>query len=435
VNIALRATGVVTGTVTDDEGDPVKHAQIALLRTAYERGKSRVQAAYHAQTDDRGVYRVFGVRPGKYYVMASSQGRHVARTRPEVKAGQNFSPATYGLRFYPNASRFADAQVLAVPSGGEARGIDFRLPMLQIATVRGRVQPPAGVQLSAPVEITIMSEDAPGQMSYGAGAQASPPAFAFQRDQVRPGNYQITASALVDGRHYRVEQSVEVGAQGVDGLVLALEAPVELKGTLVVEGDTAAARPNIRLVPGSPGAYVPPSAAVFDGPAFTIRGVPPGLWDIDVNPIPEGGYLKGMWLGEKDVLHDDMLVSSKTTEKLRIVVSTRGARVEGDVAIPETEGGRQAAVLLAPVEGRERVLSLYSFENTTPDGHFVLDGLAPGKYRVFAFEEMNSRAFQDPDYLKPIAGLGKDLELKEGDSLRLADRLPMIAVAQMPSEE
>ncbi|MDX1983922.1 MAG: carboxypeptidase-like regulatory domain-containing protein [Bryobacteraceae bacterium] len=436
VNIGMRATGVLSGTVTDDEGDPVKRAQVTLLRTVYERGKARLTPAYQSQTDDRGRYRAFGLRAGKYRLMASSQMIHTTRTNPEVRAGENSRPAAYGVVFYPNAARVADAEAITVPAGGELKGINLRLPLETTVRLRGRVQPPAGMQLGAPVEVTLFNADTPASMSYAMGIHATPPGFVFDRDQVRPGRYEMSASVVVDGRTYRAAQEVEVGPQGMEGLVLALEPPVDLKGTLVLDGEAGnAPRPIVRLIPGTPGSHMPAAAAAFDGSAFTIHGVPPGLWDIEVSPLPEGGYLKGMWLGEVDVLTRDMVITSKTNEKLRIVVSTRGARVEGDVEIPESDSGRQVSVLLAPEGDKRQVLSLYTVENTTPDGHFILDGLTPGKYRVYAFEELNPRAYMDPDFLKPLAGLGKEIDLKEGDSFRLTDKLRMIGAAQMPAEE
>jgi hypothetical protein len=136
------------------------------------------------------------------------------------------------------------------------------------------------------------------------------------------------------------------------------------------------------------------------------------MWDIGVNPIPPGGYIKSMRLGDQDVLTEDMIISTRTTAPLRIVVSTRGGVLEGHVK--RSEEAARAMVLLAPDGKFSHVLSFYGRSVTDEGGHFKMEGLTPGAYKLYAFEAMEYGAWQNPEFLKPLESYGEKVEIVEG---------------------
>src|SRR5262249_33100979 len=102
---------------------------------------------------------------------------------------------------------------------------------------------------------------------------------------------------------------------------------------------------------------------------------------------------------------------SGTSAPLRIVASTQAAKVEGSVT-----NSRRALVLLAP-EGRFRAAtSFYQLTASDEKGHFEIKGAMPGAYKLYAFEGLNPNAIEDPDFLKPLEGLGAAVERGEGQS-------------------
>src|SRR6185295_11796096 len=108
--------------------------------------------------------------------------------------------------------------------------------------------------------------------------------------------------------------------------------------------------------------------------------------DINAGPIPPGGYLKSMYLGTQDVLTEEMVITSKTTSPLNIVISTQAASLEGTV----TKGADQpvrTVVLLAPYGKFKDVSSFYRYTSSDEKGHYLLKGVAPGRYRLYTFDE------------------------------------------------
>src|SRR5581483_6145604 len=139
---------------------------------------------------------------------------------------------------------------------------------------------------------------------------ASPPAYAFGFEQLPSGSYILIAQASVEGKVFRGTEHATIGPERLDGVEIALEPGVDLAGHVTVEGPDAEkySGGSVALFPGDgvPWNALLPRAPVNKDGSFKIAGVPPGVWDIDVTPIPRGGYLKSMRLGDEDVLTQDM---------------------------------------------------------------------------------------------------------------------------------
>ncbi|MCU1271775.1 MAG: hypothetical protein JWN74_3069 [Acidobacteriaceae bacterium] len=78
----MTLASVVTGRVNDEDGDPMSLIQVVALRKpGSEELEEEEEGGFHsrhaelvstgvAQTDDRGQYRVFGLKAGEYYIKA-----------------------------------------------------------------------------------------------------------------------------------------------------------------------------------------------------------------------------------------------------------------------------------------------------------------------------------------------------------------------------
>ena len=160
--------GVVTGRITDLQGEPLGGIPIELLHagaTAAERGS----------TDDRGVYRVFGLEPGRYTMLARQDG-------------QDTLPV-----FYPGRNKPGSAQPFDVAAGSEVEGIDLRLlrgPMSRVASVAGFLPLPSPPAASTPAAV---GPKTPGQGSISGTVTSAQTGLPLQSASVR-------ISAMVNGR-------------------------------------------------------------------------------------------------------------------------------------------------------------------------------------------------------------------------------------------
>ena len=66
VDFRLTPHGVVSGKITDEDGDPVEGVQVQIMRLVYNQGKKQLQRNNSESTNDLGEYRLSGITPGKY---------------------------------------------------------------------------------------------------------------------------------------------------------------------------------------------------------------------------------------------------------------------------------------------------------------------------------------------------------------------------------
>jgi uncharacterized protein (DUF2141 family) len=116
VLVRMAKGGVVTGTVTDENGRPLPGVAVRLMQYRIQEGVrilSPIATADSDLTDDRGEYRMFGLSAGEYAVAAIP---------PEAGGPPTRSPSggtvAYVPVYYPGTTVAADARTISVPSGG-----------------------------------------------------------------------------------------------------------------------------------------------------------------------------------------------------------------------------------------------------------------------------------------------------------------------------
>src|SRR5882762_9279728 len=131
VDFALPPGAVVTGRVVDETGEAFPHVSVSLARRRYVDGERRLVAVSGNSTDDRGEFRMFGVPPGDY-VMIATFGEMELGARDRVR---------YVPTYYPGTPIASEAQRVTVGLGQEVSGMVIALTRAATATVRGVVRP------------------------------------------------------------------------------------------------------------------------------------------------------------------------------------------------------------------------------------------------------------------------------------------------------
>jgi len=147
IDFALPKGGVIAGRVADETGDVMPGVAVQVLRYQSQQGERRAVATGQAQTDDRGVYRIWGLNPGNYYVSALPRqdgfsgrgpanagggGRGGRGGRGDgggrgggAPAGDDQDQLMYAPTYYPGVPSIAEARAVTLGVSQELVDIDF----------------------------------------------------------------------------------------------------------------------------------------------------------------------------------------------------------------------------------------------------------------------------------------------------------------------
>jgi hypothetical protein len=438
--VRLIKGGVITGTITDPQGEPVVAINVRAYRVRDLDGRPTpfgFGGLSEDNTDDRGVYRMYGLTPGVYVVAAVGSGRDFFYGFASAYAGN-------AATFYPSATRDTASEV-TVRAGQENAGVDIRYRDEQGRSVTGRIELPAGAQADPNVGYNVT-------LAYASsGIQAAstfvPPASAtpsFAIEGVADGDYDLQAWA--NGREGQTASSPaqRVSVRGADltGLRLALVPLSSVSGNLVIEQATEAERARATCKQQRP-SMLPQETLVtlvVDRPApakgqavtrlsltreatpdssgaFTLRALEPGRYRLGVRPFDEALYTRSVKLPSPAATKPASPASTNTATKpvaqlkatppASFVQSTRdaldvragqqlsgvevrlaqgAALLSGRVVAAEGASAppfSQTRVHLVPAERESADDPLHYFD-ATPDGSgaFTFKSLPPGRYLV-----------------------------------------------------
>lgn len=432
IDFQLPRLAVITGTVTDVDGSPAPRVAVQALRREFQRGKAVWTQAGWATTDSEGRYRLYHLMPGKYLVSAKKFDQPPP---PPASPGQEGSASrlVYATTFYPGTLERAPAAPVAVGPGATVENID--IPLMQnrpvVLEVEGDLPAPAPQPVvpdplaadgspapppNPPTQFVqlILVEKSSGGSNGGQFGGGFPVGSRSTFADLQPGRYLLTGEVTLDGRLYAARDELDLSGGSVS-VTLHFAPAVDLAGHVRIEGEPgSAAGGRVYLTSGDGSNRQGAEAQVQPDGSYVLKNVPPGVWDIGVDPIPKGGYLKSMLLGDVDVLRADMNVTAETKAPLEIVVSRAGAQLKGTV-----EGGLARVVLAAPVGDEAGVLSFYNLATVDEHGAFEMNSMTPGEYRLYAFEDLAYGAWFDPEFLQPYAERGTPVELKAGSKLEV----------------
>ncbi len=144
--------------------------------------------------------------------------------------------------------------------------------------------------------------------------------------------------------------------------------------------------------------------------AFTLTHLAAGHYEFRTTPLAAGFYLKGIRSGNTDALVDGLTISGAETIPVEFTLSHDGSAVSGVVLDKDQNPVAGATVLAAPAD-RARY-DLFAHVTADQQGHYEFDALTPGSYRLFAFDDVEANAWNDPEFLRPYEKQAAKAELE-----------------------
>jgi hypothetical protein len=419
VDFALIRGGVITGKVTDGEGRPfiAKHVQLhpvdkqelntGVTVVVGEGTLNKFLDSFYqdsslyemSETDDRGLYRIYGLPPGRYIICAYGE----EGGDPLHGGGGKFP-----LTCHPDATDEKQARIIEVKADSEIADVDIRFGSARKTyEALGRVvdretgKPVPGVSLSCGAK---PEEDGSGSGYWTTVIvdwQGN-----FRLVGLTPGRYQIRVMDELGEMGYTADiAEFEVSNDNVSGVEVKAFLGATISGVVVIEGGDPGAKEQLQgmtisssVLPSNNATddtnippYVAPAGVNADG-SFTIRGLQAGSVGFSLTNVSAAIRIKRV---ERDGVEIKDPIEVRLGEKItgiRIAVSQPNGRIRGlvqDVGGALPDGWRLLALAMRPVsadESRAGARGVAPIDRmggsaiVDEKGRFVIEAVPAGEY-------------------------------------------------------
>ena len=425
---------VLTGKVIDDDGEPVPQASVvATQKTKWNRQAS----GRNGNTNDIGEFRIAGLNPGRYILVANAFNHLVmvskamngllnrtvmidgvprqigSTTTNQVKQEEDYSPT-----FFPSATEETAASIIELGPGQQIDNLVIRMRKTAIYSIRGT----AKYSGSAPVgeqgtQLQLIPKD-PMRQGRGFGArQASATVMkdgSFEFSAIAPGSYFLGAIRVDLGQFPLGLMPVEVNGN-LENITFGYGDPSQLSASVVWE-DNAETKPitgYLMLSEKSLGNAATPTMQIKDGKIEKPVSLPPGSYTVRFQSTSLGAYVKRITDRGGVDLGAIITVPDAASFEVVVVVSTKTANLEGTVT--GGEKGVKTVVLIPEKPGQNAQVYMRSIA-TNASGSYKLERIVPGSYKLFAFaEDIPNSAFLNSELPQLLENKGISITLKESD--------------------
>ena len=477
-NIEMIPPGTISGRVVDENGNPAGRVRVMAIDASWKYGKLSLGIVQALYTDDHGDYRLFWLPPGRYFIAARPEDPRrqnltvihflpatVQPTREyltkgfvthrRLPTGETIEEVVEAV-YHGGDTDPRNARAVDLASGVDVSGIDISLngSRSPARRIRGVVLDATGRPVNKASVSAIPLIDKPTIVMPETQTAAD---GSFELTGVGSGAYVLRGvdrTPGVSGASGLVP--ISPGGESIERIPVVVMPGFSVKGRIRVESADADGKTadlaGIRLLPtsdnlpnpstqafGAPRLDPPGSGIAAENGDFTITGLYPGdyhmrVWPIlnfytgppDVIPSSpafqslssslQNYYVKSIRLGQNDVLNDGLHVDRAPEGDFEVVLGANGGVLEGSVTQPGRGTIANVTVVLVPDGLTRSRPDLYKSVRSDRAGRYLIRGITPGDYRLFAFERIEDGTWFDPDFLRANRARGVAIHVVEGEN-------------------
>jgi protocatechuate 3,4-dioxygenase beta subunit len=391
---------------------------------------------------------------------------------------QAFTGNTTPPVFYPGTIDPDGAIPITVPASVEVRGMDFQLRPMRTATVSGRVVAPFPLGqdnntnfafrrgaaadgavfalANAPVQLSLnrvgnSQTGLAGLINLRLGSTPVNADGTFEMKGVAPGEYNLTATARdPSGQQYTARTRISVGSSDVTNVTVTARPGVEVRGKIILDGTPPqqfsmsnlrvsllaedAALPGVVNLVGAVGAVRTEAVRAFlpggqaelaevaaDG-SFTLRDVGAMQYRVRVNGLPQGAYIQTGRIDTADALNAPFTVDNPGSQ-LQLQIGFSPGRVSGTISDDRGTAAPGVQAVLVPDESRRGRNDAYFAATTDANGQYAFTNVPPGRYKLFAWEDIPAGAYQYPDFIRRYEERGQSITVNANGAITADARL------------
>jgi len=441
VEVRAKRGGSISGKVTYPDGDPAVNISVNILRKKKEKTTRVVsglslESFFGVKTDDRGMYRVAGLPPGDYLVVASEPAVHTDKrtggdSEFEILFGAVGSMLT---TFYPNADTKEEATEVNVLAGQEQNEINIALSGRGLYKIAGTVVARSDKKPLKDVSVTLKrkekigrltaigpldermnrtSTDEQGNWSFkelpdGVYSIQVEPANDYEETSNPGGSKETKKKPKLSGK----TQEIKILTSDITDVLIELSDGGRISGTVTMANGkpaTTVLPATVRAKPigddadedddDSYSSYygAKHTGYVDDKGKFSIEGLPAGPLNLEVG-VREEIYVKSIVANGVDITNSPLnLTEGADVKNAQIVLGDDMGTLKG---VLRSASGKPAslAVMLVPTNQAKWKArsSLDSFKGEAPNqnGEFSIKA-APGEYFIIFVPLTTPRVISD----------------------------------------
>ena len=387
----MTPAAVVAGRITDEDGEQLSGiAVMAMVKRKADLGtgwgsgsRKQLMPVARAVTNDLGEYRLYGLRPGKYFLAADDAGE--GGWFEDGGNGGGRQVRRYPPTFYPGTVIATEAEQVQVKATEEIR-IDFALQSTKLFDIKGKVVAAGGaatgatwVTLNQPDSIMVqfMTESYASVDSEGS----------FTITGVAPGSYELVANSSEREKQMTGRMKIQVTDHDLSEVRLVLTKGVTVAGRIMTDDG--------QQLPANVAQYVllanrenewaanGGDQVKADG-TFSISGIRPGEFRVQIFRLPDNWYMKSIRFGDQDVTDEPLKIEQGTgTVSLDIRIADDAGRIEGAVQLKDKPAPGATVLVLRDNAFDPEPQPFRADQN----GMYVARNLRPGTYHVLAVQK------------------------------------------------
>jgi hypothetical protein len=347
------------------------------------------------------------LNPGAYYIAASTS--ETVPLDPDVR---------FVTTYYPGVSEAENAEIVRVGSGEtDVRAIQMTTFPLRV--IRGRINGPTRPELIFFFAAGVRSLSAPSRAPVSLVNLGRPEnGQDFQINAgIMPGQYRLDLLANGSGALYLATTSFSIGATDPPDLAIHLSRALTVEGRVEIQADNPISQlpavsvsctsdvslPNISTVTGE----------VRSDGLFKLENVFPNRYSVHLSGLRGTTYLAEVSLQGMNVSPDSVdFPADVPSVTMTLTLRNDGGRVRGRTRANST-------VVIVPKTPFELWPDRYRFAVSNDAGEYQIDGVAPGRYSILAFEQIEPGAYQDTNFLRRFENLASELIVEASGEQRI----------------
>jgi hypothetical protein len=391
----LKSVASVIGRVANADATPSAAAALTLHSTSYLNGRQTLSFVARATTDLEGRFGFQRVPSGDYYL--------------RIETPQS----NWSIAYYPGETDLSVARKIPVRDQDVLLS-DISLPGVSRFKISGTVTFPGAVsnralRFTATRDYTTLLED-PFSLAPQLLPSNVPNESRFEFDGLPRGTWVLF---FTNGAGLLARETIVISDSDVRDLRIVMKPTIGIRGK-VLSNDSTRLPESLRIA-STAREFLPATATPVDmlsreataisrNGEFVARNLMEGgRYGIFVGNLPADAYVADIRLGPRSIFNEGSFIASASQDSLEVYIGSSGGTVKGVVRDTAGQSVPAASVVVVPDFSLRQNALLYKRITADARGQFVVRGLAPGDYQLFAWLSPPPQgAEEDPIFLGPF---------------------------------